>query len=66
MSRSRRPAKRPKCICGHSLVPYLEHTRRRWRHGDCPVLEYVHEANQQFLRFKASKAPCIREQTEEE
>lgn len=52
MSRSRRPLKREKCICGRSLV----RLRGEQHHGrpvtGCPVLDAPHEHNDERRRFK--------------
>lgn len=52
MSRSRRPPKAEKCICGRSLVRF----RGEQRHGrpvaGCPVLDTPHEHNEERRRFK--------------
>ena len=57
MSRSRRKFRLTKCICGRHLIPYLE---RRWRYAyECTVLQYVHERNNEFLRYRRRQAAQI-------
>jgi len=54
MSRSRRKRKLGKCICGRGHIPLIGVHRRE--HGrtwvGCPILEFVHEMNDEFLHFK--------------
>lgn len=52
MSRSRRRVRPLKCVCGRRLVPFTDDPRSL----GCPILDYVHEHNEQLRRFKLQKA----------
>jgi len=53
MSRSRRPRKLEKCCCGRHLIPFID--GRRGETG-CTILEYVHEHNNKFLKFRERRS----------
>ncbi len=60
MSRSRKPKRKgqPKCICGRFLVNLFG----RGHFRGCPVLDYVHENNEQFLKYRERRSLPLTEE----
>lgn len=60
MSRSRKSKRKgqPKCICGKFLVNLFG----RGHFRGCPTLDYVHERNEQFLKYRERRSQPLTEE----
>lgn len=51
MSRSKRPPKRTKCICGRSHVPFKGEKRHGKQIAGCPILDSPHQWNARRAKY---------------